>query len=300
VGFIMHFAFDNTRRLMRKVYYFRYTGIVFKLIQSDPRRFSDVLLTNVSAVGATDEQLAYAAASQFLSALSWENGSQIAMRHGGGYGASDNLCLRSAQCGIKDLPEVPGGFSRMKGYGIGRIPKIVTPEQSTALTLFRDGNSSNHMYLRFLLFSQVLETAGASPWDVATELYKKYYKELHTKSAFDQLSLGSRKIGDYLREDCRNAIAHFIRPSKRTTVRLDVVSDYRRIQIGAAVIRELAIYHIRFNLALQDHLFLMKCHGIPYPQYVDEDYIKAHRCEIAYPKKGKYKKESNKSLELSP
>ena len=70
---LMHIAFDNSLRLKNKIYYFEYKSVRFKLIQNNPRKWSDVLLTIVSIDDKKEKQKAYSTAGEFLSALSWKN-----------------------------------------------------------------------------------------------------------------------------------------------------------------------------------------------------------------------------------
>ncbi len=282
MAFVLHISFDNTRRLKRQVYYFRYRNHLFKLIQHSPRKHADVLLTIIPTAKGMEEQFSYSVASEFLSALSWENNSQIAMRHSGGYGARDGLSLRSARCSIYSLPRLPSYYSIMKGYTIDRIPKVETAEQRTALTLFRDGYSSNHTYISFLLFWQVLDTAGRKATEIATQIYGAHKQHLHIKSSIEQLNLGGRDLGDYLWEDCRNAIAHIKRAKTRTSIKPDNADDNRRILISTHIICEIARYFISHDLNLSESLYLVRCKGIPYPLYTDEAFIHTHSCKMAY------------------
>jgi len=66
---LMNIGFDNPSRLRRNVYYFSYNGVRFKLIQGHPH-LRDVLLTIVPVGDDKVAQSAYAAAGDFLSALS--------------------------------------------------------------------------------------------------------------------------------------------------------------------------------------------------------------------------------------
>lgn len=282
MAYVLHIAFDNTRRLKKKVYYFRYRNHLFKLIQRSQRKYADVLLTIIPTARQEEEQTAYSVASEFLSALSWENNSQIAMRHGGGYGARDGLCLRPAQCAIRDFCRLPSYYSPVNRHTIDRIPKVETIEQRTALTLFRDGFSSNHNYLSFLLYWQVLDTARARASEIATQIYGAHKQNLNIQSSIDQLNLGGRDLGDYLWEDCRNAIAHIKRANNRTSIRPDNAEDNRRIIVSTHIIREIARYFIRHNLKLSETLYLVRCRGIPYPLYADEEFISTYQCQMAY------------------
>jgi len=282
MAYVLHIAFDNTRRLKKQVYYFRYRDHLFKLIQNSPRKHADVLLTLIPTARGEEEQIAYSLASEFLSALSWENNSQIAMRHGGGYGARDGVSLRSARCGIYDIPKLPSYYSSMKGYTIDRIPKVETEEQRTALTLFRDGYSSNHTYLSFLLYWQVLDTAGGIATEIATQIYGAHKRSLHIQSSIEQLNLGGQDLGDYLWERCRNAIAHIKRANNRTSIKPDNAEDNRRIFISTHIICEIARYFIRHYLNLSESLYLVRCRGITYPLYADEAFVRTHGCKMAY------------------
>src|SRR5216684_5642407 len=108
MAYLMHIAFDNGRRLSRNVHYFAYKGVRFKLIQNNPRRWSDVLLTIIREVDdSAAKQLAFSAAGEFLSALSWHNVSPNGFRHIGGPGIGARFPLRSAQCRTFDFPRLP-------------------------------------------------------------------------------------------------------------------------------------------------------------------------------------------------
>ncbi len=281
-GYILHIAFDNTRRLKRNVYYFRYKDQLFKLIQNNPKNHSDVLLTIIGASGGDEEEKAYSFASEFLSALSWEIGSQVSLRHGGGYGARAGMSFRSARCALYDTPKLATHRSPFRGFSIDRIAKITTEEQKTALSLFRDAYASNHLYLSFLLYWQVLETAGGRGSAIADQLYSGIGNAQGLEDAVNQLSLGTQTLGDYLWEDCRNAIAHIRRENNRTFIRLDNAADNKRILISAYIIQELARYFIRSTLGVSEVLHLVRCRGISYPLYADEGFMNSHAYRMAY------------------
>ena len=281
-AYVLHIAFDNTRRLRRNVYYFRYKDQLFKLIQNNPKKHSDVLLTIIDAPGGMDEEVAYSFASEFLSALSWEIGSQVSMRHSGGYGARAGMSLRSAQCALYDTPKLATHRSPFRNFSIDRIAKITRQEQGTALSLFRDAYACNHLYLSFFLYWQVLETTGGQGSTIANLLYSGIGNAQRLDDAVSQLRLGSRTLGEYLWDDCRNAIAHIRRDNDRTSIRLDNAADNRRILISTYIVEELARYFIRNTLGVSEVLHLVRCPGTPYPLYADGDYVSSHPCRMAY------------------
>ena len=86
MGFLMHIGFDNSSRLWKKVFYFEYKGIRFKLIQNNPRKWCDVLLTIIPSHNNEEaKNEAYLKASEFLSALSWENNSLVKVQEEGDF-----------------------------------------------------------------------------------------------------------------------------------------------------------------------------------------------------------------------
>ncbi|GAI13342.1 unnamed protein product, partial [marine sediment metagenome] len=152
MAYLMHIGFDNSRRLWKDVYYFEYRGIRYKLIQNNIKKWCDVLLTILpdSNDRKAQDDL-YINASEFLSALSWENNSLVKVHNLGGAGIPDNFKLRNAKCRCYSFPRVP--FSgHIVGYDISCIPEIETEEQRDALVLFREASSSNNDYLAFLFF----------------------------------------------------------------------------------------------------------------------------------------------------
>ena len=103
--YLMHIHFDNSSRLKRRVYYFQYNRVRFKLIQNNPAKWSDVLMSLVPINDEAAEQRAYAAAGEFLSALAWQNNSWVAIEHAvGGRGVRDGFTLRQARCSMYEFP----------------------------------------------------------------------------------------------------------------------------------------------------------------------------------------------------
>ncbi len=147
--FLMHIAFDNSHRLKRQVYYLEYQGVRFKLIQNNPRKWADVLLTLVPSDDEVAQERAYAAAGEFLSALSWENSSRVALQQAGGMGVPSGYPLRRARCRVFVFPQIPYG-GNLVGYRLSVIPAIESEAQRKALTLFREARSSNKVWLSFL------------------------------------------------------------------------------------------------------------------------------------------------------
>ncbi len=284
MAYLMHIGFDNTSRLCRNVYYFEYKGIRYKLIQNNIRKWCDVLLTIIhESNNKVDQNKIYMNASEFLSALGWENESRVKLRHLGGPGIPDNYKLKNAKCRSFSFPEVPF-VGYIIGYNICVIPKIETEEQRNALMLFREAFSSNNNYLAFLFYWQVLEVAKGDAIGWVNKTLKKNRNKIRLlNDEIERVPLNGKKLGNYLYEDCRNAIAHIKRKKYgQTKIKLDTLDDNSRIAISTLVIREFARYYIKSRLGLQKNMYLVRKNGKGFPFYANEEYTKHNRCKIAY------------------
>ncbi len=85
--------FDNDRRLSKKYYYFEYKDIKFKLIQNSPRKYADSLITIIENYSLKEIEKIFSIASEYLSALSWNNNSRVML-----WGPSGSRRDRSLNC----------------------------------------------------------------------------------------------------------------------------------------------------------------------------------------------------------
>ena len=287
--YIMNIGFDNSARLYRNVYYFEYRGIRFKLIQNNIRKWRDSLLTIVPDYQTSMEKT-YLIASDFLTALSWENESRIKLMHQGGISCSSDFRLRRAKGNCFTSPEIP--FHPIKvGYDICKIPKVETDEQRIALMLYREALSSNNMYLSFMFYWQVLEVRNSTPDEVKewiNEVYEdkeNYNKLLISEDIVSKMPLREKSLGEYLYNDCRNAIAHVKRYPGQIEIKYDSLEDNLRITVSKEIIKKLAKFYIEEELDLNKKMYLVKKNSAGFPVFESEEYMKQNRCDIAYKEK---------------
>lgn len=277
----MKISFDSSVRLKRNVYYFKYRSHEFKLIQHRSPIYKNALFTIVQDCNEEYINSGYSAASQFLAAFSWEHSSKVVMSLGhGGSGINENFKLRSAKCHA--FGHSVYRKRRAGGFDIDVIPSLETPDQRTALILYRDAKSSNHIYLSFLLFWQIMDIqCGGKPSVWVNQVYKKYEK---IPSVFDQdmhllrfngkpfnewLNKNNTSIGEYLLDDCRHAIAHIKRTSGRTPIRLDNATDNQRISWSLKIVHTCAKIYIEEHLKLDKRMYLVKRKDEQVPFYVE-------------------------------
>lgn len=281
----MHIGFDNSMRFFRNTFYFRYKDVRFKLIQNDQRKWCDVLLTIVKSMDDWQEQdRVFSIASEFLCALSWQNESRVTICDLGGPSVPENFRLRSAKCRFFSFPKIPfGGY--ITGFDLTKIPHIETENQLEALHLYRDGMSSNHDYLSFLFFWQILEIGCANPMGWIDKTLKRNRNRLGVSNEeIGRLPLNGRSLGNYLKDDCRNAIAHIRRKPGKTKLRLDTPSDLIRIARSTGIMKEFARFYIKNNLKLVKFLHLVRRKGREFPTYADEEFLRNNFCKLAYSK----------------
>lgn len=278
----MHIGFDNDSRLCRDIYYFEYKGVRYKLIQNNYRRYSDVLITVIPLGDRLKECHVYNIASEFLSALSWENNAKIMLCNLGGPGGAGTFTLRKAKCHMFNPPQI-AHYGNKIGYDISVIPEIETDAQRYALALFRNANSSNNIYLSFLFFWNVLETGNDEAIGWVNKAFKKNRDKIRLLNGqINCLPLRGKKLGNYLYEDCRNAISHIRREPGRIKLKIDTLNDYARIVNSTFVIKEFARFYIHERLGLRKKMYLVRKSEKNFPIFVNDSTLKKHNYTFAY------------------
>lgn len=283
MAYLMEIAFDNSRRLRRKRYLFEYRGIRFKLVQDNPRQWADHLLSVIPSDDRIHRERVFAAASEFLSALAWENGARVMLWQAGGLSWRDDLPLRRTRPFTRDFPRIPFG-GNIVGHDLLRIPEIRTNEQRIALALYREARATNNDYLSFLFYWQVLEVAGENPEQVVNKIMKRHRARLRLEPGYiARLPLRGQTLGGYLREDCRDAIAHIRRRRGRTPLDLDKPSERMRLAISTHVVAAFAEEFIREGLGLTADLYLVRPRGGGFPVYMDSAALRTGHFEPVRP-----------------
>lgn len=287
MAYLMHIGFDNSARFWKNVFYFEYKGVRFKLIQNNNREWCNVLLTIVKDSSNIElENKTYLTASEFLSALSWEISSLVKVWYMGkwGIGITEDSRLKQSKCRIYQFTKIPF-FKHPAHCCISRIAEIDNEKQRDALILFREALSTNNDYLSFLFFWQIMEIGENDPigW-----INKVYYNVNHGKIRiqkydYDRIQNSGQKLGNYFKDDCRDAIAHIHkRKVGKTKVKIDNLNDNFRIMISTRVIKEFARFYIKDKLKVQKHMYLVRKKEKSFPMYVQEKHLIKHSYKKAY------------------
>jgi hypothetical protein len=283
MAYLMEIALDNSRRLDRKNYLFEYKEIRFKLVQDNPRKWSDHLLTIIPQGDQARESAVFAAAAEFASCLNWQNGPCVAVHYAGGRGWPDEASLGAARPSIRTFPRIANtGISY--GSNLIQIPLVRTQAQRVALALFREANSSNNQYLSFLFYWQILEIDGRDPVGFVNKTLVRDGSHLrYNRDDLTSLPLGGRSLGNYLLDDCRHAIAHIKRTAGKKTIDVDRWEDQSRIIQSTRVLREFSRFYISKALNLSERLHLVRKAQRSFPIFADLHIPANVGLKLAYP-----------------
>lgn len=283
--FLMEIGFDNNCRLQRRHYLFEYKGIQFKLIQDNPRKWSDHLLTILPHRNEAERQRVFSAASEFVSALGWQNNARMTLWEMGGSGWHNERSLSQARPRIRTFPKIPFGGS-VVGYNIDVIPQIETEAQRIALILYREASASNNDYLSFLFYWQILDTGGTNAEDFVNNIHHKKPKEFRWDAEdITQLPLNGQKLGFFLRDEFRHAIAHIRRQSGRRKLEMDKIAERHRISNAVRIVKRIGEYYIREHLKLKKQLHLKRKGKSGFPAFVSTFDSFSQGWVTAYPSK---------------
>jgi len=284
MSYLMQIEFDNTMFFWKNIFYFEYKDKKFKFIQNKRSKWSNILITIIKGRmqnNSVEENRTYDIASEYLSALAWEHNSIIKVWRSDNYGMGipEDIRLSNKKVRRVFFRSVKSLYNHGYGYNsdFQRIPKVENEEQRNALILYREARSTNNDYLSFLFFWQVLEIrhkGGPANWINKTWRNNQSKIKDSIKYDVEKISMGSKKIGEYLYQDCRTAISHLYTLKREgvKNIKIDSLDDNIRFMRGRRIIQEFAQIFIKNELNLQNRLFLVRKGKNDFPVYLDEKY----------------------------
>ena len=111
---------------------------------------------------------------------------------------------------------------------------------------------------------------------------KNYNRLLVSKGEIKHLPLNGKRLGNYLYDDCRNAIAHIKRKPGKVKLKLDSWKDTKRITMSTDILKKFARFYIKDELKLQDKLYLVRKKGYGFPVFVNERIYRSKGYSLAY------------------
>jgi hypothetical protein len=160
----------------------------------------------------------------------------------------------------------------------------MTGEQREAVTVFREARSANNDYLALLFFWQVLEVgAKGGAVKFVNGALRKHRGRLYLPDSVKDLPLGTRKLGEYLLEDWRHAIAHINRKPGLKKLVFDKPEELKFLAISVRVLEQLAKFYIQHELGLTEYVFLVRPRRGGFPLFADAKTIETGDFVPAYP-----------------
>lgn len=267
-SYIVHFSLTNHARLDRSNYLLEYGGVQFKLVQERGWKWADHLLTIIPELSPQAEQNVFYAAQELVNLLSWQFRSPMQLSEAGGRSCLKGTRLSQVRPSIRTFPEIPFGGNFVNNSP-SIIPVVDTEQQKLALGLFREARAANNDYLAFLFFWHVIETGRETGAEVVDRISKANRLAL-ARDDIAKLSLGDCSLGEHLKENVRNAIAHIRRWSGRKPLELSNLAQRNEMAIAARVARRIAEAYIEHDLGVgQRRMYLMRKGRSGFPVYID-------------------------------
>lgn len=275
---LLHVCFES-RIIFEHNVYFNYNGIDFKLIKGT-KQYQDVLccIFDISSSSGPEfdktRKRVEGIAFEFLSCLSWELKTGIVYCPAGGCGWSQEHGGLSSVT-RKTCTSMPRQMSRhIKGISIVGLPKIGHDKyKAHALSLFREAKASNSPYYRFLCYWKILEIhnfKGGKSMDWINETVK-HNTWILERAHFNKSILNNKKISNYLKDECRHAIAHVMPKYK---LKPDSGESLFKIYTANIIVEHLVDIFIRKELGFGltkdekgNYLYLRKCKGKAIPSF---------------------------------
>lgn len=203
----------------------------------------------------------------------------------GGRSIDRNSRLSTIRPCFRTFPEIPfrGNFVNNSP---SIIPAIENDQQRVALALFREARASNNDYLTFLFFWHVLEVGGEIGESVVDRILASGRCRL-VRDDLAKLSPGNRTVGEHLREDIRNAVAHIRRHRGRRALDFYSLAQRNEMKYAARVTHRIAESFMETELGIgQRRLYLLRRGRNGFPTYSDlQNMDNPEAFREAYPRK---------------
>lgn len=262
-----------------------YRGVRFKLVQERGWKWADHLLTIIPSCSPQTRQYAFEIGQELINLLSWQLGSPMQLSEAGARSCHQGTRLSQVRPSIRVFPNISYSGNYVNNSP-SVIPVVNTEHQRLALGLFREARAANNDYLAFLFFWHVIETGHEKGEEVVERLFRNN-KLRHVRDDIAKISLGGCNLGEHLKENVRNAIAHIRRRSGRKSLELSNLEHRNEMAVTTRVARRIAEAYIEHDLSIgTQRLFLMRKGRNGFPKYIDLATEKdSWKWKEAYPRK---------------
>jgi hypothetical protein len=280
---VIEIHLESYYKLARRSLVFRFMGRDFKLLRGRKRkglRFGsklvrvgterDCLLTIIRDHDQHEWNEAVRVALIYLGCVSWENRALIGYRPGGGHGFKDEWRTEIRKAFRANVTErrLPAITHYLR---VEHLPCPQSPEHLAAIGLYREGMESESPFYKVLCFWNILSVTGrgTSAIEGWIDAAVKHRRSRLILDGERELVASTPRIGYYLADSCRNAIAH-IRRNKPLDPAIDPnsPSDHQRMAIAARLLEGLARVYVEEDLGMKETLSLYRFGARAVPEYL--------------------------------
>ena len=216
------------------------------------------------------KQIAFEAGQELVNLLSWELRSPIQLSEAGSRSFNKDIRLSKIRPSIRVFKDI-----LFSGHCVNNspsiIPNITSENQKLALGLFREARASNNDYHAFLFFWHVIES-GCENGEKVIDRLTSSGKVRWVKDDVDKLPLGTSTLGNHLKENVRNAIAHIKRWSGRKSLELSNLEQRNEMAVSSRIARQYAEAYIEYELGVGvSNLYLMRKGNNGFPRYINHE-----------------------------
>jgi hypothetical protein len=209
--YILELALSNHARLDRPSFLLEYRDIQFKVVQERGWKWADHLITITPDLSPESKQIAFDTGQELLNLLSWQLRLPMQLSEAGSGLFNKDIRLSQIRPRMRVFKDILFGGHYVNNSP-SLIPNINDEHQKLALGLFREARASNNDYHLFLFFWHVIESGGEDG-DKVIERLSNLGMVHWVNDDIAKLSLGGNTLGNHLKENIKNAIAHIKRLS---------------------------------------------------------------------------------------
>jgi len=247
----MIYALDADMYLDKAEYIFEFEGRKFRLVRGPEGETDKLCVIIQDPCDKNEEREVFESVLKLFDRLSWMWRVGIYCSSGGGFGFRENslnfetakincFCKRNLRSLITNL---------------STLPDVQNETQDFALSLWNEGSYAQSPFLKFICFWRILELSpdnkkckGNPSLRAVNWINSVSYSRVYPGEELVKIIQTEKiKIGNFLYEQCRNAIAHVTR---KPTMKPYKQEDRFKIQLAAYCVRDYAVYYMRTCLDL--------------------------------------------------
>lgn len=183
---------------------------------------------------------------EFLYLYGWENQCYFHFIGGGTLGAGNLQTLRERRKPVVLYPRWPINTEHLMYMA---DPAGASEDFINAISLYNDARCSIDIFHQFNCFYKILDLPVKGKTRKPADWIREHIDDIEIKISLDPWVTKEKKVEDWIRDDCRNAIAHIHRgKSLKPSVISYRFEDFEMIRTANYVLEKLVEYFIKSEI----------------------------------------------------